>query len=158
MQEMPVQSAIITPQDGSVLDGKLQTLRVAGYAWSGGGRSIARVDVSIDGGRFWHSATLKPSPAIEHQKPGFVWAWTHWECDIPIPPELRNQVQVICKAVDSNYTSQPEGIDAIWNMRGLNNNAWHRIHVWLPREKILPPKPNEAPPPLTVKEYQTSKK
>ena len=29
-----------------------------GYAWSGGGRGIIRVDVSIDGGKTWQCAEL----------------------------------------------------------------------------------------------------
>ncbi len=31
---------------------------VRGYAYSGGGRNIIRVDVSPDGGKTWHVATL----------------------------------------------------------------------------------------------------
>ena len=31
-----------------------------GYAWSGGGRGIVRVDVSADGGATWHTAQLAP--------------------------------------------------------------------------------------------------
>lgn len=30
-----------------------------GYAWSGGGRAIQRVDISIDGGENWMQATLQ---------------------------------------------------------------------------------------------------
>ncbi len=30
-----------------------------GYAWSGAGKGIIRVDVSIDGGKSWHTADLQ---------------------------------------------------------------------------------------------------
>jgi hypothetical protein len=49
IQEMPVVSAICEPtqqQQFSKYDGEI-TLK--GYAWSGGGRDIVRVDVSTDG-------------------------------------------------------------------------------------------------------------
>ncbi len=48
---------------------------VRGYAWSGGGRDVVRVDVSSDGGKTWTSAQLKKLP----QRPGRAWAWTLWE-------------------------------------------------------------------------------
>lgn len=48
---------------------------VRGYAWSGGGREVARVDVSADGGKTWGTAELKMLP----QRYGKAWAWTLWE-------------------------------------------------------------------------------
>lgn len=33
-------------------------MSVKGYAWSGGGRGIVRVDVTADGGKTWHTAGL----------------------------------------------------------------------------------------------------
>lgn len=35
---------------------------VIGYAWSGGGRGIIRVEVSIDGGDHWQAAQLIHDP------------------------------------------------------------------------------------------------
>lgn len=35
---------------------------VKGYAWSGGGQGIIRVDVSADGGKTWHDAQLQKVP------------------------------------------------------------------------------------------------
>jgi len=35
---------------------------VKGYAWSGGGQGIIRVDVSADGGKTWHTANLQKVP------------------------------------------------------------------------------------------------
>lgn len=35
---------------------------VKGYAWSGGGQGIIRVDVSADGGKTWQDAELKKVP------------------------------------------------------------------------------------------------
>lgn len=49
---------------------------VRGYAWSGGGRDIVRVDVSADGGATWQATKLHKVPG---QRPGRAWAWTLWE-------------------------------------------------------------------------------
>ncbi|NXY80720.1 SUOX oxidase, partial [Glareola pratincola] len=50
-------------------------LTVKGYAWSGGGREVVRVDVSLDGGRTWRVAQLRG----ERPAPGKAWAWRLWE-------------------------------------------------------------------------------
>jgi len=36
--------------------------------------------------------------------------------------------------VDSAHNVQPDGVDKIWNIRGLNNNAWHRVDFDLEEE------------------------
>ena len=38
-------------------------LKVKGFAWSGGGRGIVRVDVSIDEGKTWITAELADGKA-----------------------------------------------------------------------------------------------
>jgi hypothetical protein len=44
------------------------SITVKGYAWSGGGRGIERVDVSSDGGKTWKTASLtRPG-----QRPGTI--------------------------------------------------------------------------------------
>ena len=37
--------------------------------------------------------------------------------------------ELICVARDTQQNSQPESTKAIWNVKGLVNNAWHRIKV-----------------------------
>ena len=31
-----------------------------------------------------------------------------------------------CKATDASYNVQPEKLEQAWNIRGLNNNSWHK--------------------------------
>ena len=45
---------------------------VKGYAWSGGGQGIIRVDVSADGGKTWHDAELKKVPQKRGERAGCV--------------------------------------------------------------------------------------
>ncbi len=38
-------------------------------------------------------------------------------------------LELVCKAVDSSYNSQPDTVPPIWNLRGVVNNAWHRVRL-----------------------------
>ena len=132
IQEYPIQSAICEPQEGAVLE-DAEEVTARGYAWSGGGRGIVRVDVSADGGKTWVEAELNQTSQRRHRQ----WAWTLWEATVPIPAELKGkggEVALICKAVDTSHNCQPEKADGIWNMRGLIHNAWHRVNVTVPKE------------------------
>jgi len=60
IQEMPVISAISTPGEGSIVYQEDGHIDVQGYAWSGGGRDIIRVEVSPNGGKTW-KVILRPS-------------------------------------------------------------------------------------------------
>lgn len=57
IQELPIQSAITDPAPHSKVAAGGE-INVHGYAWSGGGRGIVRVDVSADGGKTWQVASL----------------------------------------------------------------------------------------------------
>ena len=79
VQEQPVTSVIVEPHDGQKIEmsrsnqcesqvhrcshlvtyRSLQTVDLRGVAYSGGGRGIARVDVSSDGGLNWVEAALE---------------------------------------------------------------------------------------------------
>lgn len=136
IQELPVQSAITEPKLNSIHvvedASDLSIVTVKGYAWSGGGRNIIRVDISIDGGKNWQPAELNESG--KRQKYNHAWAWTPWSLDVEVPAGVK-QLDITCKAVDSSYNVQPDTIAPIWNMRGVLNNAWHRVHVDVVEEK-----------------------
>lgn len=124
VQDCSVQSAICQPVDGTVLEKSLENLKIKGYAYSGGGKDIESVIVSIDGGKTWETAKL-------HQLDSPVdrsWAWTIWEYEVKIPKD-KSSLEIVCVAVDSAHNTQPESSKTIWNARGLMNNAWHKIHV-----------------------------
>uniref|UniRef100_H2ZCZ7 Sulfite oxidase n=1 Tax=Ciona savignyi TaxID=51511 RepID=H2ZCZ7_CIOSA len=125
IQEMPVISAISVPKPGSIIDPEDGMVEVKGYAWSGGGRDIMRVDVSADGGNTWQEASLtKDDPDADDS--AHCWAWTLWTAEVPV---AAGKVEIICKAIDSANNCQPEWIGPIWNLRGFLTNAWHRVNV-----------------------------
>lgn len=115
MMELPVQSVVRRAAVGK--DG---VLRCEGFAWSGGGRGIQRVDVSVDGGATWAEATLGEG---KDQHPNRSWAWTFWTCEINVSDV--NVERAVCKAVDVAGNSQPRDGKEVWNVRGLGNNSWH---------------------------------
>ena len=141
MQEMPIQSVVAEAENISLSlataskndDGEKRTVvqtSAKGFAWSGGGRAIIRVDVSANKGLSWQTATLKEGADQPLSK---AWAWTFWEIDdLEIDAsKLKpgDEIKVLVKAVDASYNAQPEGAAAIWNLRGLNNNSWHAFTV-----------------------------
>ncbi|KAA3459452.1 Sulfite oxidase [Gossypium australe] len=124
--DFPVQSVICSLEDvQSIKPGKV---RISGYAVSGGGRGIERVDVSIDGGKTWMEATRFQKTGIPYIADGISndkWAWVLFELTVDIP----QSTEIIAKAVDSAANVQPEKVQDIWNLRGILNTSWHRVHV-----------------------------
>lgn len=147
IQEMPVTSAITKVLVGQCVReaGKLaptalgpdaghgrQPVAVEGYAVSGGGRYISRVDVSLDGGRTWDQAELITDPSAGHK----AWAWRRWrylghlETHSAGGKDRHLQCrEVVVKATDNSYNTQPETHSSIFNVRGNLANAWHRVKV-----------------------------
>lgn len=131
IQEMPVQSAItsmqeVSPQSGgnqnvvSVYGLEEDSIVVEGYAFSGGGREIVRVDISADDGRTWHQADILP----DDRKGQKSWSWTRWRFALPKRQAGR---RFVVKAVDESYNTQPDSYEPNYNFRGNLTSAWHRM-------------------------------
>ena len=120
VQNMPVTSVIC---NSKIKNGQLE---LSGYAWAGGGNRIIRVDLTIDGGKTWFEGQIgTQTEDVEPQHFG----WSLWSASVPVSGYKGKEVEVWCKAVDSNYNSQPESFVNIWNLRGINSNAYHKIKV-----------------------------
>jgi len=39
------------------------------------------------------------------------------------------QVNLVSKATDASYNTQPDSVAGVWNLRGVVNNAWHRVGI-----------------------------
>ncbi|CAN1822989.1 Sulfite oxidase [Linum perenne] len=121
------QCAICSLEDQTIVKqpGKVT---VRGYAVSGGGRGIERVDVSIDGGKTWVEASRyqKPgTPYVSDDEKSDKWAWVLFEAIVDVP----RSTEIVAKAVDSAANVQPESVQEIWNLRGVLNTSWHRVEV-----------------------------
>lgn len=114
--EQSLTSVICEPAPGAKLAPGPVLLR--GYAYAGGERSIARVEVSADGGARWQQAELLGQPAC--------WTWRLWQARIELPP---GRHELLVRAWDSAAHTQPSEICQVWNFKGYMNNAWHRVAV-----------------------------
>lgn len=130
IQNMPVTSQICHPVNGAEADALGGEVTVKGYAWSGGGNKIIRVDVSADGGGSWHTAELHHAAG---QPFGKAWAWSLWSVDLPVPDGCTSgsNLTIVAKATDESYNTQPERADAVWNLRGVVCNTWPSVTVTL---------------------------
>lgn len=127
----PVQSAIchITRIDS-------KSLLLKGYSFSGGGNAIIRVDVSADGGKSWTNAELQGEEHDDEKNFNVqnipfrrTYSWTLWTAlvEIPTPSPHEGFAELVVKAVDESYNSQPENSASIRNVRGILNNSWHKM-------------------------------
>ena len=92
--ELQVKSIIVDPEmNGVIPSSKTYTLR--GQAWTGVG-TVARVEVSVDGGKKWATARLT-SPASQH-------AWRSWAFDWR---PTAGEHAVMVRATDSQGRTQP---------------------------------------------------
>jgi sulfite oxidase len=114
--ELPLNSAICEPAPYAVLKAGLTPVR--GYATSSV-RKVARVDVSIDGGRSWRQAELEHDPRTP-------WSWTFWEINVELHT---GDIELVVRAWDTAGQTQPESPDDTWNFKGYLSAAWHRIKV-----------------------------
>ncbi|KAK5662162.1 hypothetical protein OQA88_8067 [Cercophora sp. LCS_1] len=117
-----------------------EPVAVQGYAYSGGGRGIARVDVSLDGGKTWDQAELiddcsKPGACLGNKN----WTWQRWRYlgrlpNLPVGDAAASKdsepcTTLVVKATDDAYNSQPETHAGIYNVRGNLATAWHRVRI-----------------------------
>merc|ERR1711981_874353 len=89
---------------------------------------------------------------------GRNWAWKQFEKNIPIPEEVKEKLkrnesvklEIVCRAIDGDFNSQPETMEEVWNVLGICVNHWSRVEVslnpLLKQEDSLPP-PLQTPPP-----------
>jgi sulfite oxidase len=111
---LSVKSVIVAPSDGARL--KAGNVIVHGVAWAGEA-DIAKVEISVDGGATWKSATLGREQAR------YAWRlWTHeWK------PGKSGDYTILSRATDSQGRTQPA--TAIWNPSGYLYNAIDQVNV-----------------------------
>src|SRR5437763_3500993 len=107
-------SDVLSPADGDTV--AAGSVEVRGYAFAGGERYVARVDVSFDGAATWSQAEL-----LDDLGP---WAWRHWRTTLDLAP---GEHEIVVRAWDSSAATQPEEDASLWNPKGYVNNA--RPHV-----------------------------
>jgi len=128
IDHVPVTSAITSPDPGATATPG-DSLNITGYAYSGAGLAVVRVDVSIDGGKSWGQAELTRGDASQRVRSGRAWAWVQWTYSALVPANSTGNLEIVCKAVDDQYNQQPHDPSPIWNLRGILNTSWGHVSV-----------------------------
>ncbi len=110
-----VKSVITSPREHDHVT-SMQPIEVAGVAFDAGS-GIESVDVSVDGGRLWQKAKLRPADGH--------YAWTLWS--FTIKPKTTGTLTIMSRATSITGETQP--IEAIWNPGGYKYNAIDSIDL-----------------------------
>ncbi|CAG8440928.1 15057_t:CDS:2 [Funneliformis caledonium] len=137
INEYNVNSAITSPAHdehiplSSFVSNAEYTLK--GYAYTGGGRKVIRVEITLDDGKTWlltnldfpetrHPDVLKRphNPIRQH------WCWSFWSLNVPIYSLIRCP-EIKVRAWDSAQNTQPENLT--WNVMGMMNNCHFKVKI-----------------------------
>jgi sulfite oxidase len=116
LNELCLNSVICTPLGGAVVDAHGFT--VEGYAIAGGNTMLDRVEISADGGQTWQP--------VRFESQNRKGAWRFWSAQLATEP---GEHQLVVRATDTAGGTQPEHLAEVWNFKGYQNNAWHRVTV-----------------------------
>lgn len=121
-----------------------QLLPIEGYAYTGGGRRINRVEISLDDGHSWKCAQIhypedlyRMYPIQDHPYFGTLdlsstemsFAWCFWRLDVDVQADIiAKDVKVISvRALDEGLATMPR--DMYWNATSMMNSWWFRVAV-----------------------------
>ncbi|KAI7755595.1 hypothetical protein M8C21_029301 [Ambrosia artemisiifolia] len=126
INELNINSVITTPCHQEILPINSWTTQrpytMRGFAYSGGGKKVTRVEVTLDGGDTWSVCNLdhKEKP----NKYGKYWCWCFWSLEVEVL-DLLGAKEIAVRAWDETLNTQPEKL--IWNLMGMMNNCWFRV-------------------------------
>ena len=132
--ELNINSAMASPlhnEELSIAKNIDKTYNVSGYAYTGGGRMITRVEVSTDGGTHWELANLDRKE--EPTDYGMHWCWTWWDFELKVA-DLVGCKEVMCRAWDESNSTQPDR--PTWNLMGMGNNQCFRLKVHMEKSAV----------------------
>jgi sulfite oxidase len=116
LRGVPLNAMIVTPAADAVV--AAGPVGVRGWAMGSEGRPLTSIELSPNGGGDWLPARIVA--------PGSHWTWTFWEAVVNLEPGGH---LLVARAVDGSGAAQPQHLDEAWNVKGYNNNAWHRVPI-----------------------------
>jgi sulfite oxidase len=116
LSTLPLNCDILVPTDGDQV--RAGPLSIHGYAIAGDGRTVERVDVSLDKGRTWRQAELRRAPSR--------WAWRPWSLTVEVQA---GPLVLTARAWDDTGALQPQSPESLWNPRGYGNDSWAHIEL-----------------------------
>lgn len=117
--EQALQSIICRPEHGKIIDltNRAQfdtSFRVEGFAYSGGGMKVEKVELSINKGKTWYYCFRRyPDDGLRHGRKYFTWCF--WYCEISTQ-DLVQCEEIRVRAWDATKNTQPDNIT--WNIMG----------------------------------------
>ena len=146
--DLSVNSATVYPahEEQLSLSNEAQKYTAKGYAYSGGGRRITRVELSLDKGRTWRLADIHYAEDRYRESQQYLYGgrldmswrescfcWCHWSLDIPVS-DMANAKDLLVRAMDESMNVQPR--DLYWSVLGMMNNPWFRIAIHNEGDKL----------------------
>ena len=121
-----------------------QMLPVQGYAYTGGGRRITRVEITLDDGQTWKLADITYPEDLYRMYPiqndpyfgkldlsmtEMSFSWCFWKLDIDVQSQLigRDVKVIAVRAMDEALQNMPR--DMYWTPMSMMNNWWFRVAV-----------------------------
>ncbi|OTA69063.1 nitrate reductase [Hypoxylon sp. EC38] len=119
----------------------IESYRIRGYAYAGGGKRVTRVEVTLDKGKSWILANIsypedeyRLAPEGEKLYGGRLdmswrescFCWCFWDLDIPVS-QLQTADDIMVRAMDEAMMVQPR--DMYWSVLGMMNNPWFRVVI-----------------------------
>ena len=143
LYNLNVQSVICYPAHDEILTiEENQMYNIRGYAYSGGGIRISRVEISLDQGLSWKLTTIDYPEDLYRQgnkqiqlfdgildmkniEPRFCWCF--WNLNVNSIDELVEAKDILVRAMDEHMNIQPR--DMYWNVLSMLNNCWYRLTI-----------------------------
>ena len=116
LSEVPLNVVIVEPSPKQVVTAG--PVRVRGWALGSGGHALTAIEVSAGNEQEWIRAGTVAKASD--------WSWTLWEATVELP---KGRHTLVARATDCTGATQPAMLSATWNVKGYNNNAWHRVTV-----------------------------
>ena len=102
--DLSINSAIAKPDHDEVLvvtpEGKYTC---GGYCYTGGGRRVTRIEVSLNSGALWHLADIKITE--RPSRSGKYWCWIFWECTFT-HAQLAEASEIVLRGWDEGHQTQ----------------------------------------------------
>lgn len=132
---MNCNAAITVPDHNTILDlESSEPFKIQGYAYTGGGKRISRVEITLDDGESWELAEIESpedkyriNPITNHPFFGTLdlsetemsFAWSFFELKVD-PSTLKDSASIAVRATDEGLASMPR--DMYWNAMSMMNN------------------------------------
>jgi nitrate reductase (NAD(P)H) len=125
INHLNINSAILAPAHDAVVPLATDAgVEFRGYAYSGGGRKVTRVELSTDKGATWRPASIeRVEPPTAH---GMHWTWVWWRLTLSVA-ELAACGEVALRAADSSMNVQPSALT--WSLLGMMGNQHYVVRT-----------------------------